>query len=612
MEIGSGLRNLFGMRRADLWVSFLLFCGALLVFLSSPVRSLGETQYTMMLGHTLLHHRTFALDRGELRIPQQLEMIGDTAKVKGLALEVVNGRVYKYAPPGSAVLSVPFVITASWFGLRPVSAEGAYDADRELLLSAILAALLMAAFAVACFKFARLFLSVPKSLAIAIVATFGTQVWSTASRVVEPDTWTILLIMLALYLLVAHDLQQRTLRPVLLASILSWCYFVHPTTAIPIIAITAYIWLYDRRYFLPFAATGAVWLLVLVLYSRHNFGQILPNYFQASRLGFQTFWEALAGNVISPSRGLLVYLPVLVVLGFMLLRYRSLLPVPHLVVLGAIVVVVHLLVISGFSHWWAGHSYGPRYWTSVVPWFVLLATAGLKGMTTARNGNKAKLLGSRTLTTSAAMLALVGIAIHARGALSQETRLWNARPYDVDLRAGRLWNWRYPQFLAGLIHPPLPAGIYPPVSLNLPIDLTAESANRYLWYGWSNPEPEIRWTEAKEAAIVFALPKPIDLTLVMRAAPFVVSGVKANQRLAVKLNGEDGASLTFDKGTAGDVEIELPHELLKPENILAFDLPDAESPAKLGLSEDHRLLGLAVQSIEFQEREKRDTSRPRN
>jgi hypothetical protein len=148
--------------------------------------------------------------------------------------------------------------------------------------------------------------------------------------------------------------------------------------------------------------------------------------------------------------------------------------------------------------------------------------------------------------------------------------------------------------------------------LNLPIDLTAESTNSYLWYGWSNPEPQIRWTEAKEAAIVFALPKPIDLTLVMRAAPFVVAGVKANQRLAVKLNGEDVASLTFDKGTAGDVEIELPHELLKLENVLAFDLPDAESPAKLGLSEDHRLLGLAVQSIEFQEREKRDSSRPRN
>src|SRR6266436_559286 len=235
------LRNLFGLNRAEFWLSLLLFCGALLVFLLSPVRSLGETQYTMMLSYTLLHHRTFALDRGELRIPQQLEMIGDTAKVKGLALEVVNGRFYKYAPPGSAVLSLPFVITASWFGLRPISPEGAYDADRELLLSSILAALLMAAFAVASFKFARLFLSVPTSLAIAVVATFGTQVWSTASRVVEPDTWTILLMMLALYLLVTHDLKQGKLRPVLLASILSWCYFVHPTTAIPIMAITAYI-----------------------------------------------------------------------------------------------------------------------------------------------------------------------------------------------------------------------------------------------------------------------------------------------------------------------------------------------------------------------------------
>src|SRR4029077_17506972 len=123
--------------------------------------------------------------------------IGNTSKVRTLPLEVVNARVYKYAPPGSAVLSLPFVAAASAFRLTPVDGQGAYDPKRELTISAILAALLMSAFAVVCFQTLRLLLSVPWSLAITVVATFGTQVWSTASRVVEPDSWTVLLLMIA-------------------------------------------------------------------------------------------------------------------------------------------------------------------------------------------------------------------------------------------------------------------------------------------------------------------------------------------------------------------------------------------------------------------------------
>jgi hypothetical protein len=591
------LSDLFSRKRAGLWLSLLLFSGVFLVFIFSPVRSLGETRYTMMLGHTLLHRRTFALDPNQLRIPDELQTIGDSGKIKGLPLELVSGRIYKYAPPGSAVLSIPFLVVAGWFGLKPVGAEGAYDPSRELLLSSILAALLMAVFAVVCLHFAHLMLPLSWSFAVAFTATFGTQVWSTASRVVEPDTWTVLLMLTALFFLVAAVQGKAKFRPVLLASTLSWCYFVHPTTVIPIIVVAGYVWLFQRRYFWYFAIGGAVWVPLLLVYSWHNFNQLLPNYFQAGRLGFHSFWEALPGNLVSPSRGLLVYVPVLVAIVLVLVRYRKVIPEKRLVVSSLIVVTAHLLMISGFDHWWAGHSYGPRYWTSLVPWFVLLAMIGVCGLRSSR----ARLASNWEIGT-VVLLAMLSIFINARGALAEETRLWNAKPYDIDLRKGRLWHWSYPQLLAGLLQPPLPADAYAPIPLNQPIDITSETAERFLWYGWSQAEPQIRWSEDKEAAVVFALDKAADLTLVIRAAPFVITGTKDSQRLTIKLNGKEIQSLTLDKGTARDLVILLPSSYLKRENVLLLDLPDADSPANLGLSTDHRLLGIAVQWIELNDK----------
>lgn len=590
-------------KKKERLVSLAIFCVAFAVFIFSPVRSLGETRYTMMVAYSLIHHKSFALDRKELGVPDQLEMVDGTQKVKNLPLEIVNGRVYKYAPPGSSILSLPFVAVVNIFGLAPVH-SGTYDLQRELKIAAVIAAILTASFAVICFNTSRLLLPVRWSLVITAVATFGTQVWSTASRVVEPDSWTVVLLMCALYLLVAHELQQTKLRPVLLATILSWCYFVHPTTAISISAIAVYLWLYHRRQFLLFAATGAVWFVALVIYSWHNFGQFLPNYFQTSRLGFETFWEALAGNLVSPSRGLLIYVPVLVIVGFMLFMYRRFLPLRPLVVLGLMVIFVHLIVISGFNHWWAGHSYGPRYWTSVVPWFAFLSSAGLNAMLQVRKERRKTInhWKARVAAVVAATLAIVSILVHARGAVSESTHLWNSKPYDIDLRAGRLWNWRYPQFLAGLVHPPLPAGAYRLVHLNDPIELAADSANDLLWYGWSNPEPPIRWTDEKEAAFVFELDAQADLKLVMKASPFIISGGKESQRIFVKLNSQQVASFTLENGVLTEMDIPLPQAMLKHNNVLTLELPDAASPSSFGLSEDRRLLAIAVQEVEFRPR----------
>jgi hypothetical protein len=62
-------------------------------------------------------------------------------------------------------------------------------------------------------------------------------------------------------------------------SLLAWTYFVRPTNAIPIAAITIYLFVYHRRSIVPYVVTGAAWGAGFIAYSWYHFGHLLPGYY---------------------------------------------------------------------------------------------------------------------------------------------------------------------------------------------------------------------------------------------------------------------------------------------------------------------------------------------
>ncbi|HEX5876242.1 MAG TPA: hypothetical protein VFY60_16450, partial [Pyrinomonadaceae bacterium] len=167
------------------------------------------------------------------------------------------------------------------------------------------------------------------------------------------------------------------------------------------------------------------------------------------RLGAQlrthSIWVAMLGNLVSPSRGLLIFVPSLIFVGYLLVRYWKYVQSRRLVGVSLTVLVLHLILVSSFPIWWAGFSFGPRFLTDVVPWFVLLAIMGVQAMLLASEQRgpvyKAEVI-------FGVVLLAAGIFIHARGANSPATQMWNARPVSIDEHPERLWDWRDPQFLA--------------------------------------------------------------------------------------------------------------------------------------------------------------------
>jgi len=90
------------------------------------------------------------------------------------------------------MLSLPAVAVFNAFGFK-VAPHRIYSAGNEMEMQAILAALLCALTVWVFYETAGFLLPMGWSLAVALSATFGTQIWSDASRSLWPQTWYLLL-----------------------------------------------------------------------------------------------------------------------------------------------------------------------------------------------------------------------------------------------------------------------------------------------------------------------------------------------------------------------------------------------------------------------------------
>jgi hypothetical protein len=185
-------------------------------------------------------------------------------------------------------------------------------------------------------------------------------------------------------------------------------------------------------------------LLIAVPWMAFNFslyGRPIPPYYRHNAFAETTvFLEGLLGNLFSPSRGLFVFSPVLLLaLTGYILALRSAADRPLHLAYG-VIVAAHAILVGNASMWWAGHAFGPRFMTDIIPFLAFY---------TAFNFRLPAELAVRvqTAVTSAVVaLGLLSAAIHAQGALRQATWNWNRVPVNIDKQPARAWDWSDPQF----------------------------------------------------------------------------------------------------------------------------------------------------------------------
>lgn len=579
---------------------FLVFFLCLIFFWRAPVLQVYDSNYSMMVSQALIEYGTIRLDKYKIEKKEPFSMSGIGQAGYPYQLESRDERLYYFFPNGSSVLSVPFVAVLNHFGLSAVSADGSYNFAGEVMLEKVIAAFLMSVSACVFYLTSRVTLSRSLSVVIALVGAFATPVLSTASRAMWAHTWLLLLLSCVVLMLWQGIRQKKPPNPILLATVVAWMYFVRPTASISIIAASCIVFMYFRSVFVAYALTGVAWLIGFLIYSQYNFDSFLPSYYAASRIGSATVLHALVGNVLSPGRGLFVYSPFVVSIFFALFVFRAFLKDRLIVFWAVIAIILHWLVVSSFPHWWGGHSYGPRFMTDVVPWLILLGIIATNAAVDSDAGgaqSRSFALNIKLHAVVAFVLVLIGCFMNVRGAYSHDTALWNVRPDNIDQNSVRVWDWRYPQFLAGLIAL-REYRDYPVFVSGERIYLNSSAADPFLGEGWSGVEPHFRWTEKNTAFFGFKASKGKPVAVALKLAPFVTKGHE-RQRLKIEANGEFVAEFVLHDQPRSEVRFLIPSSVLKDVNIVELKNPDAISPKDMGISSDPRSLGFAVEFIQI-------------
>ncbi len=456
--------------RIDFAIGTLLVLFVFVTHALSPVSQPYDSRWTIHTAESLLREGNFDLDE---YLPL-LEADGfyhiecvfpDGSRIRRVhkAADCKGGHFYHFYPLGVPIMTAPIVAVLQ-SGLDVMQPGLGEWADRQLgsevhkvffrgdlIGSSRMVELLIASFLIALstglfYLLARDWLTRPSAVLLALLFAFASPAWSTGSRALWMHGFSMLLLTLGLLLLRMGRSWGRW--PWAAAgAVLSFAVFVRPTNLVPLAAVGLWI-LWRHRGRAAWFALGStpVFLLFASLHLA-LYHAVIPAYSRVQRtdesgLSFGPHVpEALLGNLISPSRGLLVFLPLVLFSGAGLwLWWRSRENRDWAVLLAGIF-LAHYLLISFYEDWYGGHGYGPRYFADIVPVLLLPLAACLARPWRPR------------WAIPFVLCAAVSVFMHSQGAWCGACMRWDSEPREIRESVWRIWDWEYPMFLRGFRQP---------------------------------------------------------------------------------------------------------------------------------------------------------------
>ncbi len=201
------------------------------------------------------------------------------------------------------------------------------------------------------------------------------------------------------------------------------------------VAVLVHLAIYHRRRLLPYLVASAPVPLAVAVYNQYFFGspfvfaqELVGHVIALEKTGspnlWQTpLWEGALGLLVSPSRGLLVFSPVLAASFWGAARtwrdpgFRAFRPL-------TVATLAMMLLQCKWFDWWGGHAYGYRPWLDVVPYLALFLVPVMDAM-----------LRSPLRRTVFAALLSWSVFVQGLGVLSYD-RSWNMRRIFVTRSPG--------------------------------------------------------------------------------------------------------------------------------------------------------------------------------
>jgi hypothetical protein len=568
--------------------ALLVFCTA---FYSRVSNAFSDPRFSLLVSQAIVQYRTIHLDAYKDVVEPPL----DDPEFEWTIVRH-NGHLYYYYPLGPSLFSVPVAFVANTFG-KDMANQWQNQSVQNILSSLLCLATFLLLYALC-----RQFVEWRASLSISLVSMLGSSLMSTMGTALWNVDFAVPLATLALLLIIRLDRgRAKAWEPYAIGILLFCIYISRPSTSTFIIVALGYLLWRHRSRFLTVAVTALVPLILFSLWSWREFGSLAPVYYlPAARLGAHasSFWLALYGHLLSPSRGLLIFSPfVILVLAGAVWRWKSLLRQP-LAWLALAWLGLTIAATSTMTRWWGGWSYGSRLLTDGLPALVLLTALLWQNLSAQLSRSRRRIAIAGYL-----ILGLIGIFINSyQGLYNLNTAAWNGMMLpDVDRDPAYLLDWEYPQFMAtseGLCARNrefmLRTAADPEESV--PGETIAHGADdpRVVFIGWSQPEKDWRWSECTSSAVRLSLAE-VDPGATYRLQ--ISAGSFGVQEVGVYVNGEHAGNLVFPGPPSPPVKRSLTVDgsLLKPDDVneITFDIPGAVFPN----NGDPRLVGLAFAQL---------------
>ncbi len=404
----------------------LIFCSLVLVYNSNLHLVFGgDSAGTRVLPLSIWLHHDLYLDpfvSPYLIIPAPA---GDPTPHYSHAVAFRHGHWISTYPIVTPLLISPLYAPAAWYLHHAHVPLGSHQALRIIIAMEKLSASLIAALS-AVFVFLCLIRLTPNrllALGLTLLYALGSNTWVISSQALWEHGMSELMIAAGIWMLLLAE--RRPLCLLGAGTALALATANRPPNVILAAALLLYLIFHQRRHWTWFLPGPAIVATLLLAYNFHYFDSVAGGYVGQ---GWTTpIFRGLAGLMVSPSHGLLIYTPWTIfsfagiAIAYTSRGERALYRWLGLALIG------ELLLYSKWWCWWGGWCFGPRMLTDLMPLATILLLPVI-----------AKIRRARALQIAFVTAAVFSVCVQFVGAYFHS---------EQDIEPNQLWSWRNSQLV---------------------------------------------------------------------------------------------------------------------------------------------------------------------
>jgi hypothetical protein len=309
------------------------------------------------------------------------------------------------------------------------------------IIEKLFASLIAATSVVFCFLAWKELIRREMAFLCAGIYAFATNTWATSSQALWQQGMVELILSILIFLTIINE-KKRSDRKIIFMGILSGLFiFNRPSDSLLMLPVLVYAFHLGKRHFLYYMVSGALSGFPFLAYNLFFFHNVFGGYgdqLSEFTLG-SSFLVNMSGLLFSPSRGLLIYSPILLLslLGYMRIRDIDARSLRLFFYVAGFSILLELIVYSSFREWWGGSCYGPRFLVCLLPFLVTYIGLYLNGWL-----HLGCIKGKDILYLCLIAVILIwSIFVQVVGVFFYPNGNWDGSPQAVDLSPNRLWDW---------------------------------------------------------------------------------------------------------------------------------------------------------------------------